>query len=457
MLLALLLQAASPCLGRVQDKADRPMLPVVLSADLKPIAKPAKGEAYIDPAFGTVIRRITAAPEAEGQNAVIKPVYSTMPAWNADESMLLLWHRGKGYELYHGDEPYDLVRTLVAFHPTDIESLLWDPKNPNRLYYPTNYNAQPFLIEQTISPIDTYAIKHDFGTPPTSCPRGDWTKLLTLGGDPQWLGDGALKLIGLRCGNLAFLYSIETDKVIAQGPIPDGFQTTPAPSPSEKYALFDRQVLGPDLVALRALTMQQPYEHASLGTRVDGVDVWNIVAFAGTPFGSLVSYRLDTGAPRQIIGPPDWPAPPAATHISSIARKAPGWVAVGIVGQHHGQKCLDNEILLANVETGETCRVAHARTWAGSNCGADGKGCPWGYWSETHLNISPSGNRIAWASDWGGGGSVDTYIVDLRKPAVKVRCSMACTVQSFSPAQTTCESMTCTPAAAAAVQQAAEQ
>lgn len=436
----------SPCAGRIADRIDRPMLPVVLSApDLAPIEKPAKGGSYVDPAFGTIVRRVTAVAETEGENAVIKPLYSTMPAWNADESLLLLWHRGRGYELYQGDEPYAFIRVLVAFHPTDIESLLWHPKDPTRVFYPSNYNAQPFLIQQSVSPVDAYAVQHDFGTPPTNCPRGDWTKLLSFGGDPQWMGQGPKLLLGLRCGDLSFLYSITDDRVISQQQIPTGYQTTPAPAPSETFACFDKAVLGLDLKPVRALSMANPYEHASFGSRSDRVDVWNAVAFSGSPLGSLVSHRLDTGAAKTIIGPPEWPPPPSTTHISSIATSAPGWAAVGIVGQHTGQTCLDNEILLANVETGEVCRVAHARTWAGSNCGVDGKSCPWGYWSETHVNLSPSGTRIAWASDWNGGKSVDTYVVDLRRPAVKVKCTTMCSVLSFSPPSTTCDRMVCTP------------
>src|SRR5262245_28964952 len=69
---------------------------------LTSLAAPAPGQAVTDPAFGTTIRRITAVSPAEGENAIIKPVYGTVQAWNADESRLVLWHRGRGHELYDG-------------------------------------------------------------------------------------------------------------------------------------------------------------------------------------------------------------------------------------------------------------------------------------------------------------------------------------------------------------------
>jgi len=135
------------------------------------------------------------------------------------------------------------------------------------------------------------------------------------------------------------------------------------------------------------------------------------VAFDGSEVGSLVSHRLDTAERKVIIRPATgYPYPPSSTHVSGVAQKAPGWVAVGIVGQHTGQTPLDNEIVLANLDTGQVCRVAHARTFAGTT--SDGR---WGYWSETHLVISPTATRVLFNSDWMNGPTVDTYVVDLRK------------------------------------------
>src|SRR3990172_242802 len=63
----------------VTDKLNHPMTA---------LAKPAVGQTVVDPEFGTTIRRITDA----GGTGVIKPAYSTIPACNADESYLILYH-----------------------------------------------------------------------------------------------------------------------------------------------------------------------------------------------------------------------------------------------------------------------------------------------------------------------------------------------------------------------------
>jgi hypothetical protein len=105
---------------------------------------------FTDPAFGTTITRITDVSPLEGDNAIIKPAYATIQAWNADESLLLLWHRGKGHELYDG-QTYAYIRTLPLESPADIEQVVWDPWNPDVIYYPSNYNALPRLMRYSVS------------------------------------------------------------------------------------------------------------------------------------------------------------------------------------------------------------------------------------------------------------------------------------------------------------------
>jgi hypothetical protein len=89
-----------------------------------------------------------------------------------------------------------------------------------------------------------------------------------------------------------------------------------------------------------------------------------------------------------------------------VAHRASGWVALSVVGyDYDGQDVLDNELLLADTNTGEVCRIAHHRS--------HGRNGPQGYWAEPHAAISPTGTRVLFASDWGGGQTVDTYAVEL--------------------------------------------
>jgi hypothetical protein len=74
-------------------------------------------------------------------------------------------------------------------------------------------------------------------------------------------------------------------------------------------------------------------------------------------------------------------------------------------GDPRGQGVLESEIVLANLNDGTVCRIAHHRSTS-----SDG---PNGYWAEPHVNISPRGTRMVFGSDWGSGNTVDTYVLEL--------------------------------------------
>ena len=115
-LAALPVNATDLCNGLVQDKLPHPMTPV---------AQPGLRQSYVDPQFGTTIRRITAAPVSTGGNAIIVPMYSTMQAWNADETYLILYDRTSGvgtHNLYDG-KSYQFLQAL-PIATTDIEQVL---------------------------------------------------------------------------------------------------------------------------------------------------------------------------------------------------------------------------------------------------------------------------------------------------------------------------------------------
>jgi hypothetical protein len=54
------------------------------------------------------------------------------------------------------------------------------------------------------------------------------------------------------------------------------------------------------------------------------------------------------------------------------------------------------------------CRAGRHRSWGKGNTML---GEP--YWAEAHTAASPSGTRAVFASDWGNGSTVDTYVLEL--------------------------------------------
>jgi hypothetical protein len=121
-----------------------------------------------------------------------------------------------------------------------------------------------------------------------------------------------------------------------------------------------------------------------------------------------VVFDLTTGKSKTVIGPKTgYPSPPDG-HVSSMAYRRPGWAFVSTFGKTSGAGLLDLEMLVANTVDGTVCRIGRHRSWGKSNTRL---GEP--YWAEVHAVPSPSGTRAVFASDWGNGATVDTYVVEL--------------------------------------------
>jgi len=377
------------CTGLITDARPHP---------IKPLAKPAPGETVIDPVFGTRITRITNADPG----MVIKPLYSTVPAWNADESYLILYHTGRGaragHSLYDG-RTYEYIKEL-RIAPPDLEQVYWDHADPHTLYYIRNRGRGAAYLMRLNVTTDEEEVVHEI-----PCGR----KLYgNSHGFISWDSD----IWGLGCrgrtrkDKVMFWFSLLTGK---EG-IRQSYQKGGAPlvAPSGRLFYQAGNVLDRKLNIVRALDVGNPFEHASLGRTLDGRDTYNEVSFDGRHIGSLVTHDMQSGEVRVIIGPKTgYPYPPSATHVSAIAFKNPGWVAISSVGKRRGIKPLDMELYLANTNPGQwqVCRVAHHRSW--------GKAGKKGYWAEPHVVISPSGTRLLFGSDWENSGSVDTYVVEL--------------------------------------------
>ncbi|VAW95525.1 hypothetical protein MNBD_GAMMA22-1794 [hydrothermal vent metagenome] len=390
---------ANLCDGLITDKLNHPMTA---------LAKPAAGASVIDPQFGTSIRRISAA----SSGSVVKPMYSTIQAWNADESYLILYHtRGNtnGHHLYDG-KTYKHIRKL-NINPPDLEQVFWHTSDPDILMYIDNSNS-PSLIAYHIS-TNTKVTLNTFN----NCTK------VSSGSDPMftsWDSD----VIGLLCqqstGRVYLNYKISTktegSRVISNS------STAPQSSPSGNLFFFANSgradILDFNGTIKRTLDLGNPSDHASLGMLSDGTDMYYGVDFGGAAncqAGALVAHNLSNGNCDVIVGQATgYPYPPSTTHVSAISHKNPGWVAVSMIGNVDGQTVLNNEIILANTNSGgSVCRVAHHRTWGKANSPQGYWLGSEGYWAEPHVVISPTATRILFGSDWGGSDTVDAYVIEL--------------------------------------------
>lgn len=384
--------SADLCSGLIQDKAAHPM---------SAIAKPTKGQSITDPEFGTKIVRITDV-QADLGSKVAKPAYSTMPAWNADESYLILYvtnGAAQGHYLYNG-KTYQFIRKL-DIQPTDIEHFAWSSTDPDILFYTYAWEMSGTSLRQIVKYHVSTGQKDVVYNIPNSAAPGAYR--VDMGGDPiytSWNND----LFGLRrrgSSDTGFTYRISTS---TESPRVAG--GAPQIAPSGKYYVFGRDVMDTATNAKVRTMISDTTEHGDITMLANGQDVWVSNQFDVQPYGTLIAENLVTGVVTPIISESNgYPYPPVGTHISGHAFKKPGWIGLSVTGDPNGQTLLSQEVLLADINTNKVCRVAHHRS-----AGSDG---PNGYWAEPHINISPSGTRLLFGSDWGGGATVDAYVVEL--------------------------------------------
>jgi hypothetical protein len=391
VMLPLCLHAADIQQGLIYDKVFR---------QLQPLARPGYLQAITDPAFGVTIRRITDA----GSGKAIKPAYSTIPAWNADESYLLLYDVNNGiHKLYNG-KTYAFIRNF-DFDFTDIEQFYWSTTDPDIMYYPSNNK----LIRHHIS-TDTKDVVHDF----TSITKNSFS----IGSDPMYCSwDNNIFGFELGYDNSAsgVIYRLDSNKVYAVKNYANQGNVAPAPGPSGARFYLSHEATGVaevtdvNLTRLGTFAIHSPEDHASIGRLANGHDVLFTVQYDDPIVGDLIACDMtDLSTPlRKIISEDNGYPYPHDDHISSICFKNPGFVVLSATGDTAVKRILDQEILLvdANGSNGKIARVCHHRSW--------GKEGPQGYWAEPHAVPSPSGTRIVFGSDWGGTNTVDTYVAEL--------------------------------------------
>ena len=109
------------------------------------LSKPDYLEPYIDPAFGSRVVRISDSAFGE----VNKPAYSSMQAWNSDESYMLLYRTGTddaGHKLLDGNT-YEFIRDL-DIAPSDIEQVFWSHTDADIFYYISKRSADYGQLKQ---------------------------------------------------------------------------------------------------------------------------------------------------------------------------------------------------------------------------------------------------------------------------------------------------------------------
>jgi hypothetical protein len=343
------------------------------------------GQPFSDPFFHTKIIRLSDCSATSGK--VCKPPYSPTPAWNADESLLMVWHRNPWAYVFYDGRTYKELRRVTSINPNDLEMFWWHPANPDLLYFPEGKTLKQYSYSAN-QVTNYYAFSQ-------------YSSLSSDGHNFPFSWDG--KYFGYT-GDLAgggsewFVFDMEQKSMV----VSKSGSGTALMAPSGKYMLVENAVYDATTLAKVRTLSWKTAEHNDLGMR-DGEDYQVRVNFDDEPNG-IAAYKLSDGSVRSLI--PGY-YPPSATHISCKNYNAQGWCIISSIGSDAiggTVRAFHKEIYIARLDgSGAFGRVCHHRS---SEEVID-------YWAEPHVVFSPTGTRACFGSDWENHGYVDAYVVEL--------------------------------------------
>jgi hypothetical protein len=360
---------------------------------------PDRGETYIDPAFGTTIKRISdarAQPNSAGDGTLtrITHEYATMAPFNQDNSRLILAHQSY-YALHDGSGNY--LRDL----PFEMTEPRWSRHDPNVIYYLRGNQLKQYDAGSGLA-----TTVHTFGEYSTVSGKGE--------SDVCFDGDHFV-LVG--DDRDIFVYEVSTATkgpvLDAEGRTLDSVQITPDDNVTMTWVepgegrfngieLHDRS-----MNFLRQLLPRGG--HADVMRDTDGEEVLVTTADpAAACNGTIVKIRLADGEQTCLL----LLDPSLAIHIS--APDGSGWVIVSTYapsdpGPFQGWTSYTNEILQVKLDGSTVRRLAQHRSRPFND-----------YTWTPRAAVSRDGGRLVYSSNYGLPGILghpaeyaDVYSIDL--------------------------------------------
>ena len=381
------------------------------------IPRPAVGLPITDPKFGTSLTRISNA-QGTGYEGIF-PQYSKRQAWNADESLMLLFS-GDGRTLLHNGSTYQLIKELEGIGGEDV---FWHPTNPSIILYSAD---NVFLSYNVITDeIDTL---HSF-------PNYTW---INTRGEGNLSRDGRYyAFVGQVYDTITHfrdivVYDITTDSIISKLELPPTLTDFDwvSISPLGNYVVVDYATTntgrfeGIEVYDRRMnFLWQKPLGagHSDLTVDVDGNEVLVMDYYDSETNSTFIKkFRLSDGTETSLLEL-SWQFD---LHISCRNEARPEWC---FISTFDGEARLtddslswlpfEDEVFALKLDgSGEVQRIAHHHSRRFSPTTPDRDNSV--YWAEPHATVSRTGGRILFGSNWREqveiDSSVDTYVIDFR-------------------------------------------
>lgn len=382
------------------DSGFVPLLGQTVAA-VPPLARPAKGARFADPAFRTCVVRAT-DHAAEAPNGFARNDYSRRQAFNADNSRFIVYSLDGFWHAYDANT-LQYQRSLPGL-AGDAEPQ-WHPTDPNVLYYTATNGGTKLLKLDVISGVTTTAA--DFaGRLPWSGVTHVWTK---SEGGPSADGrywcfmaeNDSFNTLGV------FTYDLQLGQVIGTKAMtirPDHISM----SASGRYCVVSHLANAGGTVAWdRAFTQSRPVhtqsEHSDLALAANGHDIYVAVDYQSNA-GDLFMVDIDTGV-RTTLFPTYIAGTATAYHVSGKSFAKPGWVLLSTYARTGTtMQWLHERVMAVQLSANPTIvNLAHHHSTTN------------GYWTEPHASVSRDFTRVLFNSNWGSTSAtdIDAYMVTL--------------------------------------------
>lgn len=393
-----------------------------LSADpIEPAKKPARGEEFVDPAYGTTIHRATDISDGEGGR--MRHEYSRRQAFNADNTRYLA-QDGRGAWYLYDAATYQKIEKLEGF-AGDCEAI-WHPTDPNKIYLTERDGGMQWWSYDITS--HKRDVVFDFtGKTPWPKATSFWTKSEgTMSADGRYIALMATSynerthekaiygLVMLDIQEKKIVGTLDAEKFPVPGAFPDHIST----SASGKYAVPSwlngqggTRAYTQDFS--ESIELSPNSEHSDLAFGPNKEDYY---VFADYSSGNLSAVDMSNG--QRIALAPLYPASGEAyaLHISGQAFDKPGWAVVSTYADSANYNATYpapelrpeyRKVWLVELKpNGRKLNVAHIRS---NDAGVSGDDA---YFLEPQATASRDLSRIMYVSNFGE-KAVESYIVDV--------------------------------------------
>lgn len=391
---------------------------------LTPAALPLQpvGTPFVDPVFGTTLRRVSATGDNGG---FATHIYSQLQAFSADNAYLLLIENGS-YIVRRVDD----LSLVAGLDTSEWNAPRWHPTQPHTIIH-FDSNADTVVRLQSTD-VDTGSISTVFTFP------GQYERVRVnqsfdeISEDGRWLAGMLTRADG---DQVLFALDIQNVTLGAQLALHDLYAGPCAPDPQWGE-------VEPDWIGVSPLGNYLVVQWARDGTtRCSGLETFNPQSgtfvgrvYDGHQHGDLgvdsdgvteffMTFELAAPPPnndRPAIGVRPLPGTSTASqptflqlldwgNAEHISCQDPNGVCLVTAGTWdvNGWTAFEGELFLQYTD-GRVLRLAHHRS---SSCG---------YWVQPRASLSGDGRSVVFASDWGRQldcgdlGRGDPYIIDLR-------------------------------------------